>query len=161
MARWPWVTRHAAADRVTSPTVADAPKNAPVGGLPAAYFIRQIEDFRAGLRYSADPRKPNTNTMIDMAKAMTDAETREAASYFEAIPPPTSPWIRVVESTTAPKMRYVGNLALPAKEPGLEPIGRRIVEMPENEEQGDTLRNPRSGFVAYVPPGSIKKGEDS
>jgi cytochrome c553 len=136
------------------------PENAPAGGLPAAYFVRQIEDFRHGLRYTADPRKPNTNTMIDLAKAMTDEEVTAAAEYFSSIPPPTAPWIRVVESETAPKVRYVGNLALPAKDGGNEPIAGRIVEMPEDVEQGDTLRNPRSGFVAYVPPGSIKRGED-
>ena len=136
------------------------PENAPVGGLPAAYFIRQIEDFRHGLRYTADPRKPNTNTMIDLAKAMTDDEVKAAAAYFSSIAAPATPWVRVVESTTAPKIRYVGNLALPAKEPGTEPLGGGIVEMPESEELGDTLRSPRSGFVAYVPPGSIKKGED-
>jgi cytochrome c553 len=136
------------------------PENAPPGGLPVAYFVRQIEDFRHGLRYTADPRKPNTNTMIDLAKAMTDAEVKEAAQYFAAVKPSSEPWIKVVESKTAPKVRYVGNLALPAKEEGEEPIGRRIVEMPQDEEQGDTLRNPHSGFVAYVPPGSIRKGED-
>ena len=31
--------------------------------------------------------------------------------------------------------------------------------VPENGETTETLRNPRSGFVAYVPKGSIKKGE--
>ena len=136
------------------------PENAPPGGLPAAYFIRQIEDFRHGLRYTADPRKPNTNTMIDLAKAMTDAEVKEAAEYFASIKPPSEPWIKVVESKTAPKVRYVGNLALPAKEKGDEPIAGRIIEMPQDEELGDVLRSPHSGFVAYVPPGSIRKGED-
>lgn len=136
------------------------PENAPPGGLPAAYFIRQIDDFRHGLRYTADPRKPNTNTMIDLAKAMSDAEIKAAAEYFSSIKPPSEPWIKVVESKTAPKVRYVGNLALPAKEKGEEAIAGRIVEMPQDEEQGDTLRNPHSGWVAYVPPGSIKKGED-
>jgi cytochrome c553 len=136
------------------------PENAPPGGLPVAYFVRQIEDFRHGLRYTADPRKPNTNTMIDLAKAMSDAEVKEAAEYFAAVKPPADPWIKVIESKTAPKVRYVGNLALPAKEKGQEPIGGRIIEMPQNEEQGDTLRNPHSGFVAYVPPGSVRKGED-
>ena len=136
------------------------PENAPPGGLPVAYFLRQIEDFRHGLRYSADPRKPNTNTMIDLAKAMSDAEVKEAAEYFSSIKPPADPWIKVVESKTAPKVRYVGNLALPAKEKGDEAIGDRIVEMPQDEEQGDVLRNPHSGWVAYVPPGSIRKGED-
>ena len=32
--------------------------------------------------------------------------------------------------------------------------------MPENEEQAETFRNPHSGFVAYVPVGSVKKGKD-
>jgi cytochrome c553 len=32
--------------------------------------------------------------------------------------------------------------------------------MPENEEQAELYRNPRSGFVAYVPVGSINKGKD-
>lgn len=136
------------------------PENAPPGGLPAAYVIRQIEDFRHGLRYTADPRKPNTNTMIELAKAMTDAEAKEAAEYFSSIPPAPAPWTKVVESKMSPKVRYVGNLALPAKEKGDEPIAGRIIEMPQDEEQGDVLRNPRSGFVAYVPLGSIKKGED-
>ena len=136
------------------------PENAAPGGLPAAYFIRQIEDFRHGLRYTADPRKPNTNTMIDLAKAMSDAEIKEAAEYFASIKPPAEPWIKVIESKIAPKVRYVGNLALPAKEKGEEAIGGRIVEMPQDEEQGDTLRNPHSGWVAYVPPGSVRKGED-
>jgi cytochrome c553 len=136
------------------------PENAPPGGLPAAYFIRQIDDFRHGLRYTADPRKPNTNTMIDLAKAMTDSEVKEAAEYFSSIRPSSEPWIKVVESKVSPKVRYVGNLALPAKDKGEEPIAGRIIEMPQDEEQGDVLRNPHSGFVAYVPPGSIRKGED-
>jgi cytochrome c553 len=93
------------------------PENAPPAGLPVAYFIRQIEDFRHGLRYTADPRKPNTNTMIDLAKAMNEAEIKEAAEYFASIKP-IEHWIRVVESPTAPIVRYVGNLAQAAKEGG-------------------------------------------
>jgi cytochrome c553 len=34
----------------------------------------------------------------------------------------------------------------------------RIVETPANAERTD-LRDPRSGFIAYAPVGSIKKGE--
>ena len=40
-----------------------------------------------------------------------------------------------------------------------EPIGKRIIEMPEDTERTEMLRDPRSGFIAYVPAGSIKKGE--
>jgi cytochrome c553 len=134
------------------------PENAPPSGLPVAYFVRQIQDFRNGLRHTADPRKPNTNTMIDLARAMTDDEMKAAAEYFSSIK--WTPWIRVVETKTVPKTRIVGNLFLPAKPPATEPIAGRIIETPEDEEQAETLRNPRSGFVAYVPVGSIKKGQD-
>jgi cytochrome c553 len=39
-----------------------------------------------------------------------------------------------------------------------EPIGRRIIETPKNLERTE-LRDDHSGFIAYVPRGSIKKGE--
>jgi cytochrome c553 len=133
------------------------PENAPVSGLPVAYFIRQMEDFRSGARVSSDPRKPNTPTMALLAKAMTDEEIKTAAEYFAAMP--WQPWTRVVETELVPKTRIVGNLFLPLEKERTEPIAGRIIEVPEDEEQTENLRNPRVGFVAYVPPGSIKKGE--
>jgi cytochrome c553 len=50
-------------------------------------------------------------------------------------------------------------LVLEGAEAGREPIGQRIIETPEKTEETEVLRNPRSGFIAYVPPGSIRKGE--
>ena len=41
---------------------------------------------------------------------------------------------------------------------GPEPIGRRIVEIPQDVEQFEH-RDSRSRFAAYVPTGSIAKGE--
>ena len=61
------------------------PENAPTAALPPAYFIQQLHDFRDGLRRSADPRKPNTNTMIELARAMTEEEIVQSAQYFAAI----------------------------------------------------------------------------
>jgi cytochrome c553 len=65
----------------------------------------------------------------------------------------------VVEAGTVPKTRIAGGLflALPGSE--TEPLGQRIIEVPENTEATETLRDPRSGFIAYAPAGSIKKGE--
>jgi cytochrome c553 len=134
------------------------PENAGVAGLPPTYFMRQIQDFRSGLRHTADPRKPNTNTMIQLAKALTDEELQAAAEYFGSMK--WTPWIRVVETNLVPRTRIVGNLFLANDHTRSEPIAGRIIEAPENEEQAETLRNPRSGFVAYVPVGSIKKGKD-
>jgi cytochrome c553 len=134
------------------------PENAGVAGLPVSYIIRQIQDFRSGRRHSADPRKPNTNTMAELAKALTDQELKDAAEYFGSMK--WTPWIRVVETDLVPKTRIVGNLFLPLEDAKTEPIAGRIIETPENEEQAETYRNPHSGFVAYVPVGSLKKGKD-
>ncbi|HXJ38127.1 MAG TPA: c-type cytochrome, partial [Bryobacteraceae bacterium] len=40
-----------------------------------------------------------------------------------------------------------------------EPLGQRIIEVPVDAEQTEIYRNPRSSFLAYVPVGSIRKGE--
>jgi cytochrome c553 len=134
------------------------PENAAPVGLPATYFMRQLQDFRSGLRRTADPRKPNTNTMIELAKAMTDEEMKASAEYFGSMT--FTPWVRVVETNLVPKTRIAGNLFLPIEQARTEPIAGRIIEVPENEEQSETYRNPHSGFIAYVPVGSTEKGHD-
>ena len=50
-------------------------------------------------------------------------------------------------------------IALEGAEAGKEPIGQRIIEVPEKAEDTEMLRNPRSGFIAYVPQGAVKKGQ--
>jgi cytochrome c553 len=132
-------------------------ENAGVSGLSVAYFIQQMIDFKDGNRKSADPRKSNTNAMASIAKAMTDEEIKAAAEYFGSIP--FTPWIKVVETTTVPKTRISGGLFLVLEGGEQEPLGQRIIEVPESEEMTETLRNPRSGFFAYAPVGSVKKGE--
>jgi cytochrome c553 len=41
----------------------------------------------------------------------------------------------------------------------MEPLGRRIIEVPEDREKVDVYRDPRVGYIAYVPKGAVKKGE--
>jgi len=135
------------------------PENANIAGYSYEYFVQQMMDFKNGNRLSADPRKANTNFMAHFAKSMTDEEIKEAARYFSSIP--FKPWIRVVEAATVPKVRPQGGMWIPVEgaEAGTEPIGLRIIETPEKVNDTEVLRNPRSGFVAYTPPGSAKKGE--
>jgi cytochrome c553 len=133
------------------------PENAPVTGYAPSYFIQQMLDFRNGDRKSADPKKANTNAMIVFAKAMTDEEIKAAADYFGAMK--WTPWITVKETTTVPKTRIAIGMFLPLESGEKEPLGRRIIEVPENPESTETLRDPHSGFIAYVPPGSVKAGE--
>lgn len=133
------------------------PENSGIAGLPVSYFIQQMEDYRHGLRKSADPRKTNTTGMIDIAKGMTSEEIVAAAEYYGAMK--WTPWIRVVESANVPRTRIQGGIYLPLEGGGTEPIGVRIIETPENVEHTEALRDPRSGFIAYVPVGSIRRGE--
>ena len=131
-------------------------ENAGIAGLPISYFVQTMNDFKNGLRKSAEPRKTNTNLMIAYAKAMTPEEIRQAAEYFGAMP--WTPWVKVVETATVPKMVSRGGIWVPVEGAEKEPIGTRIVETPENPERTEILRDPRSGFVAYAPIGSVEKG---
>src|SRR3954447_916821 len=133
------------------------PENAGVSGLPVSYFVQTMADFKSDARKSADTRKSNTNLMIAYAKAMTADEVKAAAEYFAAMP--WTPWIKVVEATTVPKTRIAGGMFLKLDGGDTEPIADRIIEIPDDTERTEVLRDPRSGFTAYVPPGSIKKGE--
>jgi cytochrome c553 len=135
------------------------PENAGIAGLPESYFVQQLHDFRDGLRKSAQLRKHNTNTMGAISRMMTEDEIQAAAEYFGSMS--WTQWIRVIETDTVPKTRISGGmyLRLEGEEAGTEPIGQRIVETPENTEHTELLRDPRSGFIAYVPVGSIAKGE--
>ncbi|HUQ72472.1 MAG TPA: c-type cytochrome, partial [Planctomycetaceae bacterium] len=132
-------------------------ENAGISGLPVSYFIQQMNDFRNGVRKSAEARKGNTNLMIAIAKAMTPEEIKASAEYFAAMP--WTPWVRVVETASVPKMESRGGIWIPVEGAAQEPIGMRVMETPENPERTEVLRDPRSGFIAYVPRGSIKKGE--
>jgi cytochrome c553 len=132
-------------------------ENAGVSGLPVSYFIQTMNDFKNGLRKSADPRKANTNRMISFAKNMTDDEIKAAAEYFGAMR--WSPWMKVIETATAPKTRLANGLYLKLEGKETEPLGYRVIETPIDAEATEVLRDPRSAFEVYVPVGSVKKGE--
>ena len=134
------------------------PENGPPAGQPAAYTLQQLRDFRDGRRYTADPRKANTPTMVALAKAMTEDEMQQAADYFAAMP--WTPWMRVVEADTIPEMHLEpGNMYVSTGSGKTEPLAGRIVEAPEDEHQANVLRNTRSGWVVYVPVGSLARGK--
>jgi cytochrome c553 len=131
------------------------PENAPLQGLPSDYIVQQLRDFQQGLRHSADPRKANTLEMENIAKTLTDDEIKEAARYFSSIKVPK--YVRVVETEKVPATRVQGEIYFVAEGPE-EPIGLRIIETPEDAAE-TRLRNPKSGFIAYVPAGSIERGQ--
>jgi len=125
------------------------PQSANLAGLPSAYIAQQMLDFGSG-------RRANSAVMTNFGKAMTGQEIKDASDYFASMKPQR--WVRVIESETVPKSYLAGGgLRLRDEAGGTELLGRRIIELPEDDEQVEN-RNPHSGFVAYVPVGSLKVG---
>ena len=132
------------------------PENAGLAGLSVAYFVQQMADFKSGARKFAGPQRSGPLFMAAAAKAMTDAEVQAAAEYFASLKPKKI--IKVVESEIVPKSYIARLFFVKLAEGGTEPLGRRIIEMPDDADQFE-LRDTRSQFTAYVPIGSIAKGE--
>jgi cytochrome c553 len=132
------------------PTGTGHDESAYIAALPAGYFVRQMIDYKSGAR-------KGSGSMTTIAKAISEDDVHAAAEYFASLKP--RPWIRVVETDTVPKT-YVGPGNKRLRLPGgaTEPIGDRIIEIPENETVV-LNRDPSSGFVAFVPKGSVAKGQ--
>jgi cytochrome c553 len=130
------------------------PESSSLAGLNAQYFVRQMEEFKAKRRIGI-----RAAVMNEIAAAISDDEVKAAADYFAALKPTVN--TKVVETDTVPKT-YVGAGAMrfevKGPDAGREPIGSRIIVVPEDEPRAH-MRDPHSGFIDYVPLGSIKRGE--
>jgi cytochrome c553 len=128
------------------------PESAIVTGFSVPYFMRQIEDMKSGDRRTG-------GIMDTISKAMSEEDVRQAAEYFASLKP--FPYIKVVETETVEKS-YVerGGMRLRAPSSGTEPLGKRIIVLPEDEER-IMRRDPHGSVtIAYVPVGSIAKGKE-
>jgi cytochrome c553 len=127
------------------------PESAGLTGMPVEYLARQMADFKNGTRI--DPARMN-----GIAKLTSDEDARKAAEWFAGLKPAN--WVKVVEATNVPKsfVSARGRMRLPHPSGGMEPLGNRIVELPEDAARAES-RDPKSPFIAYVPMGSVKKGE--
>jgi len=132
------------------------PENSSLAGLSAGYIVQQIADYKNGLRKSSEPKMLPPSLMVDNAKIVTDEDVRISAEYFASLK--YQPWIKVVETDTVAKTHVAGFMLVPLEGAGVESIGQRVIEVAQDLAR-TTLRDSRSGFIAYVPVGSIKRGE--
>lgn len=133
------------------------PENASLAGQPFDYIVQQMADWRKGLRRSGEPRMGPPSFMERIGLAATDEEARVAAEYFSSMD--FKPWVRLVETDMVPKTRFAGWIHKVIDGGGMEPIGTRVIETPEDLHRTE-LRDDASSFIAYVPKGSIKRGEN-
>ena len=132
------------------------PENADLAGLPASYIVQQMADYKSGMRTTGVQNRVPQKLMISLAKNASDSEIAAAAAYFSSLSPRDR--IRVVETDVVPKTFVAGWFLADLGNGEKEPIGSRIIEVPEDLAQFEN-RDSRARFIAYVPPGAIKKGE--
>jgi cytochrome c553 len=126
------------------------PESAGLTGFTAAYLMQQMADFKSGARKDAA-------RMNAIAKDVSDEESRQVAEWFAALKP--AAWTKVTEADTVPKTIVgQGRMRFLAPAGGTEPIGSRIITVPQDQNRARN-RDPKSGFTAYVPAGSIAKGK--
>jgi cytochrome c553 len=128
------------------------PESSDLTGLTAPYIVQQMIDFKSGAR-----KDPTGKRMNGIAMEATEQDVREAAEYFAALP--RRPFQKVMEAAMVPRT-YLGNGRMRFLEPGggMEPIAGRIITVPEDLARV-RLRDPNSGFVNYVPVGSLARGK--
>lgn len=135
------------------------PESATLAGLPVQYMLRQMADFKAGERKDPKIHEPSARAarMNIIAAGLPDEEMRKAIEWFASLKPIV--WYKVEEAKTVPKTWVNGGrMRLPLPGGGTEPLGNRIITLPQDPARVE-MRDPHSGFIAYVPPGSIKRGE--
>ena len=127
------------------------PENAPIAGLDVDYFKRAMGDFKSGARKSSDP---HPSRMVKIAQAMTDDQVAAAAEYFASVK--YRPWVEVKEVDVAPVYRQAGMTLVATGQTA--PLGQQILEVPADPKLAAS-RDDESGFIAYVPKGSIAAGQ--
>jgi cytochrome c553 len=137
------------------PTGQGRPENASLAGLPATYIVQQVADFKSGARRSAwHGSYLPTDYMTHVATYATEAEVESAAEYFSK--QQLKARATVIEIARVPRTHVAGWVYV--ADPGTEPIGVRLLELApditRHERRDDEMR-----YVAYVPAGSISRGE--
>jgi cytochrome c553 len=129
-----------------------APQSAPLAGLPPAYFMQQVVNFKTGARGSA--YRPN---MAGFAARLSIEEAMEIANYYASLP--VQPLVDVVESQTVPRtITGPRDITVAHPDGGEEPLGQRIIELPITPAAPYT--NGEKAFTAYVPVGSVAAGRE-
>lgn len=130
-------------------------ENASLAGLGVDYIIAQTEAFRSGARRPASPGWLPGEAMRTAIAHASGPEIAEAARWFSR--QPFTGRVRVVESATLPAARLQGYTWVPAAGQPV-PIAGRLIEMPDDVEAFEK-RDPRVRYTAFVPPGSLARGE--
>ena len=132
------------------------PESANISGLNKDYIVRQVQEIRSHARQTAVDQRLPIVVKSQVFNSVTDAELIEAATYFSSLP--AHSYLRVVETDVVAKTAvYANGFLIPAPEGGTEPLGQRIIEIPDDVARFE-MRDTRAPITAFVPRGSIARG---
>lgn len=139
------------------PNGVGGPESAVIAGLPVAYIEQQFEEFRTERRRCAASKgTPCATAMLRVSQQIAEPDLKAAAAYYSKLAYRSR--IRVVEAATVPKIVVSAWALVRDPQGGIEPIGQRILELPDDAARyfrGDW----RTTITAYVPPGSLARGK--
>lgn len=127
------------------------PESGNLAGLPQSYLVRQMVEYKNRSRFERSP-------MYAMAAAMGEKDMQEVSAYFSALKPVRSSRVQEVDTVPQTVIHPTLRMRQVVAHGALEPINGRLIEVPESPELVE-MRDPRAGFVAYVPRGSIALGK--
>jgi cytochrome c553 len=137
------------------PNGAGRPENAALAGLPAAYLVQQVLDMQSGLRLPL-PHFTASQRMLDASRRTTVPELAAAARYYSQVR--YIKRLRVIETVTVPHFAINGVYLFDSDGPPAL-LGQRIVEGPD-DNQRFAMRDDRVTYRAYVPIGSVSRGDE-
>ena len=133
-------------------------ESASLAGLSAEYLIRQMADFRSGARRINVGNANAATFLTALKRTYSGDQVRAAAGYFASLQPVK--WIRVRETIRVPRSVVNPATLMRVRIPGAgsEALGNRIVELAEDDSKLIN-RDAHSGYIAYVPLGSLAQGK--
>lgn len=138
-----------------TPTGQGRPENAPIAGLPEAYFRQQLLDMRSGARQPVGPKEYAPNqAMAKLAHALKDTDIDESAKYFAQQKLRRHVW--VVESLRIPRAEPAAWIYQEVG--GTEDLDGRLLEV-TNALDRHERRDDRLEYTAYAPPGALLLGK--
>lgn len=130
------------------------PENAKLAGLSRSYIFAQVRALHVGERQPGKSGWAPTVLMQGSIADMTDTQILAAADYFSQ--QRNISFVRVLERGFAPAHKAACGIYVPdAGRPVA--LKQRIVEMPAEAWRFEA-RDPHTGYIAYVPKGSIERG---
>jgi cytochrome c553 len=140
-----------------TPTGQGRPENSALAGLSADYIREQLRDMRSGARRQIGTAEylPIRNMLLG-ASHLSDAEIDAAADFFAR--QTLAQRVTVIEATSIPKVIPAGWVYAHAPQGGEEELGQRIIEVTPDLTRHER-RDDRMSYIAYVPPGSLRRGE--